>query len=168
MAYFIYLQTNFGAAQTNVKWQLYNNLGLLDSPSSEGVTSPIPGIYTALVDIQAAIGVQWTCDNASLTRQQDVTSFVGIQESFFVIAQYIVGLPTAIQNADALLDRVNGVETGVTPRQSLRAMLSALAAKLSGANTRTVKIRDAGDTKNRIVASVDSAGNRTAVTLDLT
>jgi hypothetical protein len=68
--------------------------------------------------------------------------------------------------ADALLDRTAGVETGVTPRQGLRLMLAALAGKLSGAATATVSIRDTGDSKDRIVATVDADGNRTAVTLD--
>jgi hypothetical protein len=68
--------------------------------------------------------------------------------------------------ADAILDRTAGVETGVTPRQGLRLMLAALAGKLSGAATATVSIRDTGDSKDRIVATVDADGNRTAVTLD--
>lgn len=75
-------------------------------------------------------------------------------------------IPTATQNADALLDRAAGVETGWTLRQSMRVMLSSLAGKLSGAATNTVTIRDVGDTKNRVTASVDPDGNRTAVTLD--
>lgn len=58
------------------------------------------------------------------------------------------------------------VELGVTFRSALRIMLSALAAKLSGAPTTTIAIRDVNDTKNRIVATVDANGNRTAVTLD--
>lgn len=58
------------------------------------------------------------------------------------------------------------IETGYTLKQSMRLMLSALAGKLSGAATTTVTIRDATDNKNRIVATVDSSGNRTAVTHD--
>ncbi len=77
-------------------------------------------------------------------------------------------VPTADQNADALLDRVNGIETGLTPRNSLRLIAAALAGKLTGAATTTVTIRNAeADSKNRIVATVDSNGNRTAITTDL-
>lgn len=75
-------------------------------------------------------------------------------------------IPTATQNADALLDRTDGVETSVTPRMTLRIMLSALAGKLSGAATATNTFRNVGDTKNRIVSTVDADGNRTAVTVD--
>ncbi len=74
--------------------------------------------------------------------------------------------PTANDNADALLDRAAGIETNRTVRQGLRLMLSALAGKLSGAATTTVTIRDTNDGKDRIVATVDSNGNRSAVTLD--
>lgn len=77
-------------------------------------------------------------------------------------------LPTANENADALLDRAAGVETGMTPRQSLRLMLAALVGKLSGAATTSIAIRDTNDTKDRIAATVDSDGNRSAVTLDAT
>jgi hypothetical protein len=70
--------------------------------------------------------------------------------------------------ADALLDRANGIETGYTLRQALRLILSASAAKLSGAATTNVKIRDVGDSKDRIDATVDSDGNRSAVVLDAT
>lgn len=78
----------------------------------------------------------------------------------------LAAIPSANANADALLDRAAGVETGYTPRQALRLILSALAGKLSGAATATVSIRDVGDTKDRITATVDADGNRSAVTLD--
>lgn len=71
--------------------------------------------------------------------------------------------------ADALLDRSNAIETGSTPRGALRLMLAALAGKLSGAAGTTVTFRNAvADSKNRIVATVDVNGNRTAVSTDQT
>lgn len=69
--------------------------------------------------------------------------------------------------ADAILDRATAIE-GYTPRQAFRLILASLAAKLSGAATTTVAIRDIADTKDRITATVDANGNRTAVTLDAT
>jgi hypothetical protein len=66
---------------------------------------------------------------------------------------------------DAILDRSNGVETGYTLRQAMRLILSTLCGKLSGAATTTVTIRDVNDTVNRVTATVDSNGNRSAVTL---
>ena len=89
-------------------------------------------------------------------------------ESLLEAAIAALSIPTAIQNADALLDRAAGVETGWTVRQALRIYLSALAAKVSGMDTLAPVFRDVGDTKNRITATTDADGNRTAVTLDAT
>lgn len=77
-------------------------------------------------------------------------------------------IPTANANADALLDRANAVETSLTLRQAMRLMSAALAGKLSGAATASVVIRNVGDSKDRITATVDANGNRTAVTTDAT
>lgn len=66
---------------------------------------------------------------------------------------------------DEILDEV--IEGSVTLRQALRLVIAALGGKLSGAATSTITIRDLGDAKNRITATVDGDGNRTAVTLDL-
>jgi hypothetical protein len=82
------------------------------------------------------------------------------------IATAFAAVPTANENADALLNRVDGIETDYTVREAMRLMLASLAGKLSGAATLSVTIRDVNDTKNRISATVDTNGNRTAVTLD--
>jgi hypothetical protein len=56
-----------------------------------------------------------------------------------------------------------GTETFI---QSFRLMRAGAAGKLSGAATTSVKLRNAADTKDRIAATVDADGNRTAVTTD--
>ena len=66
--------------------------------------------------------------------------------------------------ADAVLDEV--VEGAYTLRQLTRLMTAALYGKVSGGGTVTVTFRDTGDTVNRIVATVDATGNRTAVVLN--
>src|SRR3990167_4655498 len=71
-----------------------------------------------------------------------------------------------LEIADAVADEAyDGV---VTLRQSIRLANSANGAKLSGAATTNVLIRDLADTKVRMDATVDADGNRTAVTRDLT
>lgn len=73
--------------------------------------------------------------------------------------------------ADAYLLRVNGIEAGLNPRDAARLAAAGAAAKLSGATAgaSTVVLRNAlADTKDRITATCDAFGNRTAVTLDLT
>ena len=68
--------------------------------------------------------------------------------------------------ATSLLDLSAGVETNRTVCQALRIMLSALAGKASGLATTTAVYRDTNDSKDRITATVDASGNRSAVTLD--
>lgn len=65
---------------------------------------------------------------------------------------------------DAVLDEV--VEGTLTFRQMLRLFMAALANKSSGGGTTSIAFRDVADGKARISATVDSSGNRTAVTVD--
>jgi hypothetical protein len=74
-------------------------------------------------------------------------------------------IPTANANADALLDRTDGVETNWTLRKALRIVLAVLSGKSSGGGS---VYRDTNDSKNRISSTLDSSGNRTAVTRDAT
>lgn len=67
---------------------------------------------------------------------------------------------------DAVHDEV--VEGSTTLRQAIRLALATLGGKADGLATTTVHYRDLADTKNRVTATVDADGNRTAVTLDLT
>ena len=56
---------------------------------------------------------------------------------------------------------------GMAAEDLLRILLSAMAGKVSGADTSTITFRDMGDTKDRIVSTVDQKGNRTSVMLDV-
>ena len=80
-----------------------------------------------------------------------------------VLAQF------SIENRDNALDRVNGIEVGLTLRQAIRLMGAVLIGKLSGAGTGTETFRNpVADTKARVTATVDPSGNRTAITTDST
>lgn len=105
----------------------------------------------------------------------DVTSINNVSASSVTTVKNVVGLTTAdsisaltTAAVDNILDRSAGVESTMTLRQTLRLILSSTVAKLSGAATTTVTIRDIGDTKNRITATVDANGNRSSVTTDVT
>ncbi len=71
---------------------------------------------------------------------------------------------------DTKLTEIHGelrsIEGGEHHSWIMRILLSAMAGLLSGAATTNVKMRDQADSKDRIDATVDSAGNRTSVTLD--
>lgn len=50
-------------------------------------------------------------------------------------------------------------------KQVLQVMAAVMAGKVSGGNTSTITFRDLGDGTNRVVATVDSNGNRTNVVI---
>ena len=61
------------------------------------------------------------------------------------------------------------VEGSYTAVQTLRGLLSMILGKVSGAGTTTFTMRDASDTKNRVVCTVSLVGDRTDfITKDLT
>lgn len=59
------------------------------------------------------------------------------------------------------------LDNGLSVKQALRLILAASAGKLSGAGGGTITLRNPGDTRSRIVATVDGTGNRTAITYDV-
>jgi len=72
--------------------------------------------------------------------------------------------------AAALLDLANGIETGVTPRQSLRAIAAVLAGLVAdaGSGTETYKgIGQAAGGTTRVTGTVNGSGVRSAVGLNL-
>jgi len=71
---------------------------------------------------------------------------------------------TAQGAADAVWAQI--LETGYSAEDILRLFAAALAGKVSGAGGATITFRDINDTVDRIVADVDSSGNRTNITLD--
>lgn len=73
----------------------------------------------------------------------------------------------AVENATEVLTDANAVEPGIGVVQAMRLGVAADAGKTDGMAGTTVHIRNPADTKNRVTATVDSDGNRTAVTLDL-
>jgi hypothetical protein len=79
--------------------------------------------------------------------------------------------------ADTMGELINNLGAGADPwtvtldgsytaADLLRVMASAMAGKLSGVGTGEIIFRDVNDTKDRITATVDGSGNRTAITLD--
>jgi hypothetical protein len=69
----------------------------------------------------------------------------------------------------AVWDEVDGIEAGLTQRESFRLMAAALLGKASGLDTTTAAFRAAvADSKVRITATVDEFGNRTLVITDAT
>lgn len=91
----------------------------------------------------------------------------------------ILTIPTSVNNLDdlaTLLAALNNVsvaqilagtiEGSYDLQETLKLILSVSAGKSSGGGTTTVTFRDTADAINRIVATVDENGNRSAVTLN--
>lgn len=66
---------------------------------------------------------------------------------------------------DAICDEI--MEGTITLRQTMRLVLAVLTAKSSGGGTDTITFRDIGDTKDRLVVTVDEDGNRTIIIRDV-
>jgi len=67
--------------------------------------------------------------------------------------------------ATSLLDLVNGVETSLTLRQALRVLFAFAAGKSTDSGA---TYRNLANSKDRIAATLNASGERTAVVLDLT
>lgn len=68
--------------------------------------------------------------------------------------------------ATALMDLAAAVD-GYTPRQVLRLLAAGAGGETDGAPAGPFHVRDLANTKNRVTAAVDEAGNRLTVTYDL-
>lgn len=69
--------------------------------------------------------------------------------------------------ADALLDRADAIETGITERQAMRAILAMLAGVVTGAGSGTEVFKNPGGGTTRVTVTVDSSGNRSLIVTNL-
>lgn len=137
-----------------------------DTSATEMDATNAPGSY--MFDLTQA---ETNADCAHFTGKSSTSNIRIVPQTIYTLPASFTAFvtpPTANENADALLDRADGVETGVTVRQAQRVQLAGIAGKADGLAGTTVHYRNQADTKNRITATVDSSGNRTAVTLDAT
>lgn len=78
-----------------------------------------------------------------------------------------VGCLTDDALSQVVAANIAGITDGTNDLQEMmRIMFAALVGKSSGGGTATLVFRDSGDVKDRITATVDINGNRTAITLD--
>ena len=72
--------------------------------------------------------------------------------------------PNPDNNADAMLDQADGIETDTTLRHAIRIMAAVLAGKVSGAGSGTESFMGLDGSTPRVEVTVEAAGNRTNVT----
>ncbi len=125
-----------------------------------GISSTLTGSGTitqaqlgAIVQLSSALTGSGTISSASFTGILSLSASIEIAQT------------TGISVSDILSAEI---ETGYNMQEILRLVAAALAGKVSGAGTTTITIRDVNDTVDRIVATVDSNGNRTDVVKDVT
>ena len=121
--------------------------------ASGNLTAAIDALAWAVASLQGAATTDFTpYATGELAATIDVAASVDL---------------TAGAIADEILDS-QMVETGLSVRETLRLCAAALAGKISGASGTTITIRHAvADDADRITATVDADGNRTAITYDL-
>jgi hypothetical protein len=119
----------------------------------QGVAS-VQGNVTGSTASIAAAGITSTSfDTGAITATAIATDAIGA-------AELATDAVTEIANAVAALV----IDSGMTLQNALKLILAAEAGKVSGADGTTITIRDTSDTYNRIVATVDQYGNRSALT----
>jgi len=116
--------------------------------------------------------VQVFFQDASISSRASQTSLDTIDG---IVDAIVVDTGTDIPAAIAALNDLSAaellgtaVEGTYTLSEVLQLMAAVLFGKTSGGGTTTVTFRNTGDSADRVVATVDTDGNRTAVTLDPT
>jgi len=130
------------------------------------VTGAVGSVTGAVGSVTGSVGGNVTGSVGSVaTGGIAAASFAaGAIDAAAIAADAIGASELAAGAVDEILDDTIGDGT-ITVRQALRVMVAALGGKLSGAATTTVTIRNAADTADVIIATVDANGNRTATTV---
>lgn len=109
----------------------------------------------------AAVGSAMTLGSGAIT---SATFAAGAINAAVIATGAIDADALAADAIDEIIDEV--IEGSTTLRQALRLILAVAAGKSAGGGSSPVTFRDMADSKNRISATVDANGNRTAVTRD--
>lgn len=153
-----------------------------DEASSGHVTAGTFGVYNAAT--QGANVTQWSGSNVSAPSvsgvpKVDISHMAGstLSTSTAQVGVNVVSMATdSVTNtalaSSAVTEVVTGLLAGVvegayTVQDILKLMASIAAGKASGLDSNAPVYRNLGDTLNRISATTDASGNRTAVTLNL-
>lgn len=161
--------------------------GLADLHAALTGSGDIDGNNTALMDIAATIvsygaltpeGIRDTVWQAVLANYPDtgtagntlaLAGSGGVDYTTLATAVWTRAERTLSANGEADIATAvatYAIESGWTIETLLRVFAAVLAGKVSGAGTGTETFRGINDDVDRVVATVDVDGNRTAITLD--
>jgi hypothetical protein len=148
--------------------------GIEVSTTGTGFTIDLDGEVDTDTIAQIANAI-WTAVTRTLSAATNITAPIADAVWDEALADHLTAgttgaaLDTAVDNIAVPADIADAVaaltiETGYTLQQTLQLIGAAVAGKLSGAATVTNTIRSMDDSADRITATVDGSGNRTAVT----
>jgi hypothetical protein len=151
--------TNLGNV-ANVTFRFLNAPGfkivIVDNVTGYRITCPMDkGIYIRGLFFGDQVQLAQSAEVTQINTKVDI-----LTNDVLAVQASVDGLPTAIMDTT--------VETGATVIESLRLHNAVLGAKVSGAGTGVETFRDLADSKDRLVSTVDSNGNRNAEVADLT
>jgi hypothetical protein len=157
-----------GAGLTGIPWnaawdaevqsEVADALAVYDPPTHTELVAEIDAVQADVAGVQA--------DTNDIQARIPAALVGGRMDAIALIAAD--GLDAAALKADAVTEIVTGllagiIEGAVTLKQSLQLSNAAAAGKLSGAGTTAIALRNLADTLDRIAATVDASGNRSAV-----
>lgn len=134
-----------------------------------GVVGGVTGaeLHTFMIDSKRLADLN---DLAQASILSDTTPFPGANIDAAISGAAIPGDAMALTAGErttvAAVFLTQLLEGAHTVGDGLRIMLAALAGKSTGGGTFTNRFRDVADGKNRIDATVDANGNRTAISID--
>jgi hypothetical protein len=128
------------------------------TPTAAAVTGNVGGNVTGSVgSVVGAVGS--VTAGVTVTTNNDKTGYA-------LSAGGVTAVQSGLSTLTAAQVWAYVVEGSYTALNFIRIIAGALGGKVSGAGGTSVTIRNVSDTKAVITATVDSSGNRTAVTLD--
>lgn len=135
-------------------WMAYEKLGASEAPATD---TRIGGGYVSVRDDQIVT-------DGTLDDWLDAVPTLTEIEASAVLAK-----EATVSARPTLAQILAGVVEGtLTLKGVLRILLAEAAGKTTGGGTTSPTFRNLADTKSRISATVDTSGNRTAITLDET
>lgn len=142
-----------------------NYAGVFKTADTSVDAQHVPSLASIVLPrIDAAISSRLASSGYTAPDNSSITAIKAQTDNLPAAPAATGDIPTSGVIADAVLDEV--FEGSTTLRQALRVLYAVLAGKSSGGGTATITFRDIADSKDRITATVDANGNRTAITLD--
>lgn len=157
-----------GDFKRSINGAAFANLDNLPTVTPSG-TAQVQIVLSAAETTSAGVGGRIKIDGVDAAGAEwcsvSILWFVHANDTNDVATAAAVAALNDIAVADILAGTVEG---SLDVKETLRLALAVLVGKSTGGGTTAIAFRDTGDTKDRVQATVNSSGNRSAVVLDVT